>query len=80
EVAKTEPRHENQEFISGMFGKVYLRKLHAFPQNDAEAFRYSGALCRANQRHMQNVKNINEQNNHHQPNLNHTQQANYNTT
>ena len=46
-VAKTEPGDENNQDISALVGKVDIRKLEEFPQNDADAYSYSGALCRA---------------------------------
>lgn len=48
-IAKTEPGDENNQDISSLVGKVDIRKLEDFPQNDADAYSYSGALCRANQ-------------------------------
>ncbi len=48
-IAKTEPGDENNQDISALVGKVDIRKLEEYPQNDADAYSYSGALCRANQ-------------------------------
>src|SRR3989338_7113074 len=55
-VAKTEPGDENNQDISALVGKVDIRKLEEFPQNDADAYSYSGALCRANQGMMEFVE------------------------
>ena len=55
-VAKTEPGDENNQDISSLVGKVDIRKLEEFPQNDADAYSYSGALCRANQGLMEFVE------------------------
>jgi len=43
-VAKTEPGDENNQDISALVGKVDIRKLEEFPQNDPDAYSYSGAL------------------------------------
>jgi serine protein kinase len=48
-VAKTEPGDENNQDISSLVGKVDIRKLEAFAQNDPDAYSYSGGLNRANQ-------------------------------
>ncbi|MEO1014039.1 MAG: PrkA family serine protein kinase [Pseudomonadota bacterium] len=48
-VAKTEPGDENNQDISALVGKVDIRKLEHFSQDDTDAYSYSGGLCRANQ-------------------------------
>jgi serine protein kinase len=48
-VSKTEPGDENNQDISALVGKVDIRKLEHFSQNDPDAYSYSGGLCRANQ-------------------------------
>jgi len=48
-VAKTEPGDENNQDISSLVGKVDIRKLETFAQNDPDAYSYSGGLNRANQ-------------------------------
>ena len=48
-VAKTEPGDENNQDISALVGKVDIRKLEDFEQNDPDAYSYSGGLCKANQ-------------------------------
>jgi serine protein kinase len=48
-VAKTEPGDENNQDISTLVGKVDIRKLEAFAQNDPDAYSFSGGLNRANQ-------------------------------
>jgi len=48
-IAKTEPGDENNQDISSLVGKVDIRKLELYPQNDPDAYSYSGGLCRANQ-------------------------------
>lgn len=47
-IAKTEPGDENNQDISALVGKVDIRKLEHYAQNDPDAYGYSGALCRAN--------------------------------
>jgi serine protein kinase len=48
-VAKVEPGDENNQDISSLVGKVDIRKLEAYSQNDPDAYSYSGGLNRANQ-------------------------------
>ncbi|HEY9051005.1 MAG TPA: PrkA family serine protein kinase, partial [Gammaproteobacteria bacterium] len=48
-VAKTEPGDENNQDISSLVGKVDIRKLEQYSQDDPDAYSYSGGLCRANQ-------------------------------
>ncbi|HTW29337.1 MAG TPA: PrkA family serine protein kinase [Acetobacteraceae bacterium] len=48
-VSKTEPGDENNQDISTLVGKVDIRKLEAFAQNDPDAYSYSGGLNRATQ-------------------------------
>lgn len=48
-LSKTEPGDENNQDISALVGKVDIRKLEHFSQDDSDAYSYSGGLCRANQ-------------------------------
>src|SRR5919112_113548 len=48
-IAKTEPGDENNQDISGLVGKVDIRKLEMFSQNDPDAYSFSGGLNRATQ-------------------------------
>ncbi|MEA1675568.1 PrkA family serine protein kinase [Nitrospirillum sp. BR 11163] len=48
-ISKTEPGDENNQDISSLVGKVDIRKLEMFQQNDPDAYSYSGGLNRANQ-------------------------------
>ena len=48
-IMKTEPSDENNQDVSQLVGKVDLRKLDRYSQNDPDAYSYSGALCRGNQ-------------------------------
>jgi len=48
-IAKTEPGDENNQDISALVGKVDIRKLEHYPQNDPDAYCYSGGLNRTTQ-------------------------------
>ncbi|MFT4581608.1 MAG: serine protein kinase [Gammaproteobacteria bacterium] len=48
-ITKTEPGDENNQDISALVGKVDIRKLEHFAQNDPDAYSYSGGLCLGNQ-------------------------------
>jgi len=48
-IAKTEPGDENNQDISALVGKVDIRKLEHYAQNDPDAYSYSGGLCYSNQ-------------------------------
>jgi serine protein kinase len=48
-VAKTEPGDDNNQDISSLVGKVDIRKLETYSQNDPDAYGFSGGLNRANQ-------------------------------
>jgi serine protein kinase len=47
-VSKTEPGDENNQDISSLVGKIDIRKLEQYSQNDPDAYSYSGGLCLAN--------------------------------
>lgn len=47
-VAKTEPGDENNQDISALVGKIDIRKLEQYSQNDPDAYSYSGGLCLSN--------------------------------
>jgi serine protein kinase len=78
--AKTEPGDENNQDISALVGKVDIRKLEGFPQNDPDAYSYSGALCRANQGIMEFVEMFKAPIKVLHPLLTATQEGNYNST
>ena len=48
-ISKTEPGDENNQDISSLVGKVDIRMLEQYSQDDADAYSYSGGLCLANQ-------------------------------
>jgi serine protein kinase len=79
-VAKTEPGDENNQDISSLVGKVDIRQLERFAQNDADAYSYSGALCRANQGIMEFVEMFKAPIKVLHPLLTATQEGNYNGT
>ncbi|HZX30523.1 MAG TPA: PrkA family serine protein kinase [Rhodocyclaceae bacterium] len=47
-VSKTEPGDENNQDISSLVGKIDIRMLEKYSQNDTDAYSYSGGLCLAN--------------------------------
>lgn len=79
-VAKTEPGDDNNQDISSLVGKVDIRMLEHYAQNDADAYSYSGALCRANQGLMEFVEMFKAPIKVLHPLLTATQEGNYNGT
>jgi len=79
-IAKTEPGDENNQDISSLVGKVDIRQLEHFSQDDADAYAYSGALCRANQGIMEFVEMFKAPIKVLHPLLTATQEGNYNGT
>ena len=79
-ISKTEPGDENNQDISALVGKIDIRKLAEYPQNDADAYNYSGALCRANQGLMEFVEMFKAPIKMLNPLLTATQEGNYNGT
>ncbi|WP_350999161.1 PrkA family serine protein kinase [Shewanella sp. TB7-MNA-CIBAN-0143] len=79
-IAKTEPGDENNQDISALVGKVDIRQLEHFSQDDADAYAYSGALCRANQGLMEFVEMFKAPIKVLHPLLTATQEGNYNGT
>jgi serine protein kinase len=79
-VAKTEPGDENNQDISALVGKVDIRQLEDFPQNDPDAYSFSGALCKANQGLMEFVEMFKAPIKVLHPLLTATQEGNYNAT
>ena len=79
-VAKTEPGDENNQDISSLVGKVDIRKLEDYAQDDPDAYAYSGALCRANQGLMEFVEMFKAPIKVLHPLLTATQEGNYNGT
>lgn len=79
-VSKTEPGDENNQDISSLVGKVDIRKLEDFPQNDPDAYSFSGGLCRSNQGIMEFVEMFKAPIKVLHPLLTATQEGNYNST
>ncbi|MGC9421428.1 MULTISPECIES: PrkA family serine protein kinase [Vibrio] len=79
-IAKTEPGDENNQDISSLVGKVDIRKLEHYSQDDPDAYSYSGALCRANQGLMEFVEMFKAPIKVLHPLLTATQEGNYNGT
>lgn len=55
-VTQTVPGDENNQDISTLVGKIDLRMLERFAQDDTDAYGYSGTLCRSNQGMMEFVE------------------------
>ncbi|WP_372880252.1 PrkA family serine protein kinase [Psychromonas sp.] len=79
-ISKTEPGDENNQDISSLVGKVDIRQLEDFPQNDPDAYSFSGALCRSNQGLMEFVEMFKAPIKVLHPLLTATQESNYNST
>jgi serine protein kinase len=76
-VAKTEPGDENNQDISSLVGKVDIRKLEFFSQNDADAYSFSGGLNRTTQGIMEFVEMFKAPIKMLHPLLTATQEGNY---
>ncbi len=79
-IAKTEPGDENNQDISSLVGKVDIRKLEQFSQDDPDAYSYSGGLCLANQGLLEFVEMFKAPIKVLHPLLTATQEGNYNAT
>ncbi len=79
-IAKTEPGDENNQDISSLVGKVDIRMLEHYSQDDPDAYSYSGALCKANQGVMEFVEMFKAPIKVLHPLLTATQEGNYNGT
>ncbi|SDW16618.1 PrkA family serine protein kinase [Marinobacter mobilis] len=79
-VSKTEPGDENNQDISALVGKVNIRMLEDFSQDDPDAYSFSGGLCRANQGLLEFVEMFKAPIKVLHPLLTATQEGNYNTT
>ncbi len=79
-ITKTEPGDENNQDISSLVGKVDIRQLEDFPQNDPDAYSFSGGLCRSNQGIMEFVEMFKAPIKVLHPLLTATQEGNYNST
>ncbi|HEX7643673.1 MAG TPA: PrkA family serine protein kinase, partial [Burkholderiaceae bacterium] len=79
-ISKTEPGDENNQDISSLVGKVDIRKLEDYAQDDPDAYSYSGGLCLANQGLMEFVEMFKAPIKVLHPLLTATQEGNYNST
>ena len=79
-IAKTEPGDENNQDISSLVGKVDIRRLNKFRQDDPDCYSFSGSLCRANQGIMEFVEMFKAPIKILHPLLTATQEGNYNGT
>ena len=79
-ISKTEPGDENNQDISSLVGKVDLRQLELYSQDDPDAYSFSGGLCRANQGLMEFVEMFKAPIKVLHPLLTATQEGNYNPT
>jgi serine protein kinase len=79
-VAKTEPGDENNQDISSLVGKIDIRKLEDYSQNDPDAYSYSGGLCLANRGLMEFVEMFKAPIKVLHPLLTATQEGNYKGT
>ena len=79
-VAKTEPGDDNNQDISSLVGKVDIRKLEEFSQNDPDAYSYSGGLCHAHRGILEFVEMFKAPIKVLHPLLTATQEGNYNPT
>lgn len=79
-ISKTEPGDENNQDISSLVGKVDIRKLEDYPQNDPDAYSFSGGLSRSNQGLMEFVEMFKAPIKVLHPLLTATQEGNYNST
>lgn len=79
-IAKTEPGDENNQDISALVGKVDIRQLEEYSQDDPDAYSFSGALCRSNQGLMEFVEMFKAPIKVLHPLLTATQEGNYNGT
>lgn len=76
-VMKTEPGDENNQDISSLVGKVDIRKLEYFSQNDPDAYSFSGSLNRTTQGMMEFVEMFKSPIKCLHPLLTATQEGNY---
>ncbi|SFR55915.1 putative serine protein kinase, PrkA [Marinobacter daqiaonensis] len=79
-ISKTEPGDDNNQDISALVGKVNIRMLEDYSQDDPDAYSFSGGLCKANQGLMEFVEMFKAPIKVLHPLLTATQEGNYNTT
>lgn len=79
-ITKVEPGDENNQDISSLVGKVDIRKLESYAQNDSDAYSYSGGLNRSTQGVMEFVEMFKAPIKLLHPLLTATQECNYTGT
>lgn len=79
-ISKTEPGDENNQDISSLVGKLDIRKLEIYAQDDPDAYSYSGGLCKANRGLLEFVEMFKAPIKVLHPLLTATQEGNYNGT
>lgn len=79
-ITKTEPGDENNQDISALVGKVDIRNLEFFSQDDPDAYSYSGGLNIATQGLLDFVEMFKSPQKMLHPLLTATQEGNYNGT
>lgn len=79
-VSKTEPGDENNQDISSLVGKVDIRKLEDFSQDDVDAYSFSGGLNLTTQGMLEFVEMFKAPIKMLHPLLTATQEGNYNGT
>jgi serine protein kinase len=79
-ISKTEPGDENNQDISSLVGKVDIRRLEEFEQNDPDAYSFSGGLCKSNQGILEFVEMFKAPIKVLHPLLTASQESNYNGT
>ncbi|AOM02440.1 PrkA family serine protein kinase [Cobetia marina] len=79
-ISKTEPGDDNNQDISALVGKVDIRQLELYAQDDPDAYSFSGGLCKANQGLMEFVEMFKAPIKVLHPLLTATQEGNYNPT
>ncbi|MGE3920232.1 MAG: PrkA family serine protein kinase [Gammaproteobacteria bacterium] len=79
-IAKTEPGDENNQDISSLVGKIDIRKLEEYSQDDPDAYSFSGGLCVANRGLLEFVEMFKAPIKVLHPLLTATQEGNYNPT
>lgn len=79
-LSKTEPGDENNQDISSLVGKVDIRKLEKYSQDDPDAYSFSGGLCLGNRGLMEFVEMFKAPIKVLHPLLTATQEGNYKGT
>lgn len=79
-ITKTEPGDENNQDISTLVGKLDIRKLEHYAQDDPDAYRYNGGLCLGNRGLLEFVEMFKAPLKVLNPLLTATQEGNYKAT